>query len=965
MTDALRKRLNQIQRTLRGEARSAALELHLEEAEALGDRPVVNETLATLISSYEFSQDTTRLLVPYAKFLRNYDSEPEHFDAALTHRVHWMFKWVVSRMTAHPEVPLASIEDAIAQMRRRYAEAGHSLHPVHEAEYWLYHHIGDGERAAHAATAMIDAEPDAMSNCKACRCNTLGSLSIDRDDYEQALADWAPILGGELRCAHEPHATLAQSLLPLAALGRVDEARRNHLHGYRISRDQDDMVRIIARHLRFCALTGNEARAVEILEANSRWFRLDLEPSMRRAFLEGVQVVCGALRARGLGDTPLTGPDGRTWTADDLHGHVDAQRRAICERYDRRNGTDAVSRDSQQILAPDQTYPHVPLGLRTLAAAEVPTEPARPVQPTATPEAFEAALVRAREATEAFTKDLDEHWQVVTAMAQTLGITLAPADQANALLGQITQETALDEALALAAAARARFTEAGQPGRALANLAATLSWKLQGDLDSIPAEAARVLAEAPAFAESEPLFALRAKTGAITALLGHCEATGEAPSPELLSQAETLDAELAAAPGGRRISLARAQLALRLAAFATELEPRLHALDKAFDLAVTGEHPEEAFVSAVQYGTALNWAGRSEEAVRVCETGLAQAGTGMSPFPIAVLHLTIAESASNLGRPEKVEAHALQAAHYYDRSDEPGCAGVARHLLAIALADQDRHQEAVVIFEAALADLPAMHEDEHWRLVDSHVRLAESYYRLRELRPALREALEALQLMDGGLAHRDHTAFARIAHTAGELLERLHEPDDASRTYRRSEQAWRELHALPMAANPARAAMWVDLRQGPDREAVTTSMQALAEELRTHWQNAEFRPEYRAACRHELVKTLLQHANMLAPEQDDRGPGSPAEWRSLNEQAIEVLFEGEFDVSLGTKAVTQFLECLAAQDERPEAWEAAAAEIIQRLDPERDKAVVQSVEEQLDRMRETYMDEYEEDQAEQ
>ncbi|MDA1359059.1 tetratricopeptide repeat protein [Glycomyces luteolus] len=956
-SDDLRQRLDQIRRTLRGEARSAALELHLEAAEAEGDRPLVNETLATLINSYEFSPDATRLLVPYAKFLHNYDTEPEHFDTELIRRLYWMFKWVVSKMTDHPDVPLASIEEAIAQMRRRYAEAGHSLHPVHESEYWLYLHIGDKERAARAAEAMLATEPDSMSNCEACRCNTLGLIAIERDDYERALADWSPILKGELRCAHEPHATLARSLLPLAALGRLDEARANHLHGYRISRDNDDMVRIIARHMRFCALTGNEARAVEILDAHARCFQLGLEPDVLLTFLEGVQVVCGSLRARGLGDTELTGPGGRRWNADELYAHADTERRAICERYDRRNGTDAVSRESQLAVDSERTYPHVPLGLKTFTAAPPAPEPVMPEPQAASLEALEAALVKARAANDAFAEDVMDHWKAVDRLVQALGVELEPADEANVLLGRIDESKGLDHSLELAAQVRERFTAAGQPGRALANLAATLHWRLQEDVESIPEVAAQVLAEAPAHAATEPVFAFRARAAALSALLLHCRSTGAQPGPELLAQVEALDAELAAAPENRRNTLSRTQLAMYFAGCVNEPEPRLHAFRKAFELASAGEHRQELFSCSIEYGSILNGTGSFEEAIRVAETGLANSGPGSHPFALAVLHLTITECTTNLGIPAKAEAHAIQAAHYYDQAGERGCAGVARHLLGVALARQGRHQEAVVIFEAALADLPEMHEHEHWRLVDSHGCLAESYHQLRELRPALHEALEALKLMDGGLAHRDRTYFARIAHLAGTLLERIGEFDDAILTYRRSMQAWRELGAFPTAANAARAAMWVELRHGTG-EPVTAGMRTLAAELREHWQDAELPPGYREACRHELAKTLMQHANMLVGEQDARGLGTPEECQALNEEALRVLLDGEFDGSLGAQAVSQLLDCLEAQGENPDDWEAAATDAIKRLGLEDHEPVKQMITEQLDRMRHDY-DEYE------
>ncbi|WP_026923031.1 hypothetical protein [Glycomyces arizonensis] len=881
----LRQTLNRIRAELRGEARSAALEQHVEAVAAAADRPLLNEALADLVNSYEFSMDASRILVPFARLLHNYDTAPEHFDANTTHRVYWMFKWVVYKMIDHPDVPLESVEEWLSRFRSRYAEAGHSLHPVHEAEQELAEHLGDAERAAKALAAMSAAEPDHMSNCEACRCHNLGRIVAFGGEHERALELWSPVLEGNLRCAHEPHAALASSLLSLVALGRLDQARANHMRGYLMVRDKDDMVYAVAKHLRFCALTGNEARAVEIIAAHSRFYDLPLFLHERRHLLEGVQVTCEALMSRGMGDAEVSGPESRTWRAEDLRAWADAERRAINERYDRRNGNDAQSRLSDERAAFEATHPHVPLGLKTLTDVPPQRTPVRDEQPS--PERFAAALAEARKATADFAEGSDELWRRVDRLAQGLGTELEPADLAEVLVSRIDLDAGLEPALELAAKAREAFLAAGLEGRALSGQASVLVWSVQADPEAVPAEARRILDEAQRLAATDPVNAVRARALTHIALLEHCRLGGGGPDGELRSAVAAVDAALAELPDEPRAGQIRARLTLTLASMETEFEPRIALMGAAFEQASSGDHPFETFLSAGEYASMLNMSGRFEEGLEVAETGIARVKPDLPAFPVAAIHLTATECAVNLGRWAAAERHAVQAAAHYDRAHETGCAGVARHLMGLALASQDRHAEAVVMFEAALADLPSMHEDEHWRLVDARFLLAEAYERLWDPRNGSEHALEALRLVDGGLAHPNPTVYPRAAHLAGVLLRGIGEKNAAVECFHRAEASWRKLQALPAAANSIRAAVWVaiDGEDDSDLRPGSATMTSLADELRADWTNEELPPEYREACRGELAETLIQHADFL---------GSETASSPLLKTALSVAEEGEF-----------------------------------------------------------------------
>lgn len=938
----LRRVLRRIRAELHGEARSAALEQHLEVVEAAGDPPLLNEMLADLVEFYNFSVDPTRVLVPFSRLLHNYETAPEHFDSDTDHRLHWTFKWIVPKMLEHPEVPLESIEEWLERFRSRYAEAGYSLHPVHEAEHTLAENLGDTERAAKALVAMRSTEPDRMSNCKACRFNNLAQITAGEGDHEQALELWNSILERGLRCVHQPHSALANSLLPLLALGRFDQARNNHLRGYPMVRDKDDKVYAVKQHLRFCALTGNEARGIEILAAHTRFHGLDLDPDTRRDLLEGVQVVCAALVSRGMGDTEVPGPEGRLWRAAELCARSDAERRAINRRYDRRNGNDVQSRSSDERVRVDTPYPHVPLGLKTSTVLPL-SKPSSPPRERFSPEDLAAALAEAREATAAFTEDHDEAWRRVDRLAQRLGERLEPADLAEVLISRIDPGAGLEPALDLAARAGEAFLEAGLEGRALASRASTLVWSVRTDPEAAPEAARGILDEAARVAAADPVNAVRARALAHIALLERCRLRGERPGGKLRSAVAAVDEALAELPEEPRASQARARLTLTLASLEDDPEARTSLMRTAFEQASSGEHFFETFLSAVEYSSLLNLAGRFEEGLEVAEVGTACTTPDLPAFPVAAVHLTAAECAVNLGRWPAAERHAVQAAAHYDRARETGCAGVARHLMGLALVAQHRYEAAIVILEAALADLPCTDEQEHWRLADVRFLLAASHESLYDARQGSAHVLEALRLMDGGLAHPDTTVYPRAAHLAGRLLEQIDEGCAAVRCYERAAASWRELGALPAAVNSTRAALLAAEEDETDPR-VGEALRALADELRAEWDDTELPSRYREVCRAELVETLFHHVDLFDSEEVAV---------SLLREAVAVLDEGEYRPALAVEAAQRLMNRLAESGDLEGAG-VCAQRTLERLEAAGERSLVLTVRDYLRQLRKMF-----------
>ncbi|MEV6785856.1 tetratricopeptide repeat protein, partial [Streptomyces sp. NPDC051098] len=262
-----------------GPARNARAERIFAGIEQSGDTELLIDGLNHLMQVYNYSSEADKMFVPFARLLRMWDERPGDFDGQQTHSLFWMFKWVSSGMIDQPHIPLASIEKWQGEMEHRYRVAGHSERAVRQGELRIARHVGDTERAERAYAAWQAADRDNKSDCRACELRAQGSYLAHRGDDAAALEVWRPVYEGEFSCAHEPHAVLSSSLLPLLRLGRPDQARAHHLRGHRMVRSMESMRSAVAQHVEFLTLTGNEARGLEILAERPAYFTDSGEPS--------------------------------------------------------------------------------------------------------------------------------------------------------------------------------------------------------------------------------------------------------------------------------------------------------------------------------------------------------------------------------------------------------------------------------------------------------------------------------------------------------------------------------------------------------------------------------------------------------------------------------------------------------------------------------------------------------------
>jgi tetratricopeptide (TPR) repeat protein len=903
--DALREAMAENAERPEGPARNARAEELLAAAEQLNVPLAVIEALGHQVKVYNYSSEKGKMFVPFARLLRLWDERPEDFDEFEAHSLHWVFKWVSSGMLDQPHIPLASIEGWLGEMERRYRLAGYSEGAVRSAEHSVAAHVGDVARAERAYAAWLAAGRDAMSDCHACELHAQGWWQAELGRDEEALELWRPVLEGRYTCAHEPHTVLASSLVPLLRLGRRDEARANHLRGFRLVRAMESMRGAYAEHVEFCALTGNEARGLELLAERPAYFTDDGQPQSRLDFLSVVTLLMDRLTGLGLGDRRVPGPAGREWTARELAAHARAEALALAARFDERNGTTRVGERARARMAQKPLADRLPLGVRSVGPAPAPAPPPVPASVAGEPD-LPALLAEARRLSNHLQPHAVEAWAAVARAAE--GVELDPRDRA---------EIADHEAMGLGPAgatlferAAGLYAEAGDPGEALAARArAAYVRALGGDV----AQAVAAVQE-----PYEEVLALYADGGTGTrqtaaVLMGRARV--------LLRRAHAAEGSAASAVHGAAEAAVREVLALvdgrtgqdvRLAARAAEAQAMLAELaGLRGDLAAAVElfaRGAAAFVAAglpwyaVEYEARLaslaHHLGDMAEAERALRAALEHGGAQLEAPGRAQLHLQLAELLG--GRDEVVEAaqHALEAAHWADEAGESATLGAwARQQLGGFLLRQGRWAEAAEVLESALPDLTAeTHGD--GAVVQTMWWLGDCLSELGEHRAAAERRLRAAEIARTWPEQHDH---ATLAHLAGESLGQAGLAAEAERAYTRAGDLWRTLGNPHGLVRSLRARAWLALRTQDGTVAARLLMAEALRECETA-RDAAADEASRQGFVEELGHTHRQFGDLLARSAAEGDADAPPP-ALLEEALAQLLRSAEVFASLGDDAL--------------------------------------------------------------
>ncbi|WP_318307263.1 hypothetical protein [Amycolatopsis solani] len=365
-------RLWAAERLPRGRAQIAALEAGLRDADALGSAELRFGARIFLTSAYQQGGEPAKAFVPFAWCLAVHDRGEA--DPRWTHDLHWYFKFMAGSMATFPEVPLERTRGVLDDMERRYREAGYSMNPVHQYRAVLARHVGDRETAAEQYRLWSAAPRGQMSDCVGCEPSDKVAHLSWLGRYAEAAEVAEPVLGGEFSCVEQPQHILTELLLPYVHIGRYDDAVQAHRRAYRAMRHDPAQLQAIATHLAFCALTGNHARGLDLVERHLGWLETPPTPYAEQEFAAAAALNLRLVAESGHGDAPVRRAVGSTTVAA-LHDELAERALAVAARFDARNGTTEQGDRIRAVLAAEPLVEHLPL-----SGAAAPAPVPAPVQ---------------------------------------------------------------------------------------------------------------------------------------------------------------------------------------------------------------------------------------------------------------------------------------------------------------------------------------------------------------------------------------------------------------------------------------------------------------------------------------------------------------------------------------------------------------------------------------------------------
>ncbi|WP_349879706.1 hypothetical protein ABIH81_07965 [Micromonospora sp. HUAS YX12] len=345
-----------------GPGQIAALEQLLRRADAGDDRHLAFAARITGTTAYVYGGEPAKSFVTFSWCLAEYDKDPQPYHQRYTHQLLWFFKYMVNAMVKFPELPLDRTYAVLDDMERRYRDSGHSLQAVHKHRYLVAAHLGDDEAAEQWYRKWMTTPRDALSDCAGCDPTTQVAHLVRHGRHEEAVALAEPVLAGRLTCNEQPQGILTALLTPYRETGRTDAARDAHREAYRRVRGNLADLWDIADHIEFCTVTGNEARALELVERHLDWLDRAPTPAAAMHFAAAVSAAMRQVPAeltvhrRASGERPAADvPAGVL--ADELAGTATA----LAERFDARNGTTHQSGLIARKLAAGPVGEHLPL----------------------------------------------------------------------------------------------------------------------------------------------------------------------------------------------------------------------------------------------------------------------------------------------------------------------------------------------------------------------------------------------------------------------------------------------------------------------------------------------------------------------------------------------------------------------------------------------------------------------------
>lgn len=382
----IRSLFDEIDNTPWGPQEQALVAQAVALAQESGDERLEYEARLRQTSSANMSGDTDLMLTSFAWCLAHHDADPERFPATVEPAgdLLWQYKWMASALGGSPEFSPEQIAAVLDDMEAHYERAGVGPSGVLMARFEDAWAAGRMDEATDLQRTLEATPRDDYSHCDACVRSQFAGFFIETGREDDAIRLVGEMIENGFSCGEEPEHALSRILLPYLRAGMLDEARTAHLRSYRLAKDNPDNLAIVAKNVVFCAVTGNEARALALVERHLPWLvhdglNADAHATALGAFALALDAVAAAghpeLTVRGADAdalVPVFGAHDGPWRVDDLAAAAWAAAASIAAAFDRRNGTDAHTRNLARLRETGAERYDVPIRTHDFSAVTTP-----------------------------------------------------------------------------------------------------------------------------------------------------------------------------------------------------------------------------------------------------------------------------------------------------------------------------------------------------------------------------------------------------------------------------------------------------------------------------------------------------------------------------------------------------------------------------------------------------------------
>ncbi|EKO13579.1 hypothetical protein [Leptospira kirschneri] len=314
------------------------------------------EARLVLVEAGIFSGAIDKALVSFSWCLSLVDQNPEQFNEE---DLMWKYKWIVDNLPVFPQIKKEQILEMLEDLEKRYEKNGGNKYPVLMLKRSISMMMGNIEESQkyHELLKQTTAK-GRLADCAACVQNSEVFYAVHLGQDELALEKAQPILSGKLRCAEVPHLTYGTLLLPLLRLNQPEEAARLHKIGYKLVSNSTGLLGTISNHLLFLGITGEIAKAIQLLEkhftsafgASDRNHRFEFYRAvkflMERILLSNLK----SIKIRMPKTFPNYKEDGN-YAVIDLDSWFGEEALKLASQFDSRNGNDSYMKNLGELKA--------------------------------------------------------------------------------------------------------------------------------------------------------------------------------------------------------------------------------------------------------------------------------------------------------------------------------------------------------------------------------------------------------------------------------------------------------------------------------------------------------------------------------------------------------------------------------------------------------------------------------------